>query len=141
MSLLNSMIKASGSILSFNGVMTGYFAMDSYQEAKREGKGTAGALGSAAMSAVLPMTMGILPWMGFELVTSAPGMAASAYGSLSKYRRELGQKQRHIAFQNASFQENQQTYTMRQAALAIAERTRYNRSLALQGHEAKYMFK
>ena len=141
MSLFNSMVKATNSLVSFNGIMTGYFAVDAYQEAKREGRGTAGALGSAAMSAVLPIVMGVPGYLGFELVTSAPGLAAEAYGGLSKYRRELGQKQRHIAFQNASFQENQQTYTMRQAAMAVAERTRYNRDIALQGHEAKYMFK
>ena len=146
MSLMSSMLKATKSAISLNGVnvaLTGYFSYDAYQEAKRSGSGTVGALGSAAMPMALPLLLpgGMLGYLGFELATSAPGLAADAYRSIRDYRRKLGQEQRHFAFQNASFQENQQTFTMRQAAMAIAERTRYNRDIALQGHEAKYMMK
>lgn len=146
MSLRSSMIKATKSAISMNGVnvaLTGYFGYDAYQEAKRSGSGTAGALGSAATSMALPFLLpgGMLGYLGFELATSAPGLAVDAYRGIRDYRRKLGQEQRHLAFQNASFQDNQQTFTMRQAAMAIAERTRYNRDIALQGHEAKYMYK
>lgn len=146
MSLMDSMIKATKSAISLNGVnvaLTGYFGYDAYQEAKRSGSGTIGALGSAATTMALPFLLpgGMLGYLGFELATSAPGLAANAYRSIRDYRRQLGQEQRHLAFQNASFQENQQTFTMRQAAMAIAERTRYNRDIAMKGMEAKYMFK
>lgn len=146
LSLLSSMVSATKSAVSMNGInvaLTGYFGYDAYQEAKRSGSGTVGAMGSAMSSMALPFLLpgGILGYAGFELATSAPGLAVDAYRGIRDYRRKLGQEQRHMAFQNASFQENQQTYTMRQAAMAIAERTRYNREVAMMGREAKYMMK
>ena len=81
MSLMSSMINATKSAISMNGVnvaLTGYFGYDAYQEAKRSGSGTVGALGSAATSMALPFLLpgGMLGYLGFELATSAPGLAA-----------------------------------------------------------------
>lgn len=146
MSVLSSIFKAVKSAGTMNGVniaMSGYFGIDAYQEAKQEGSSTVGALGSGISSAALPFVIpgGIFGYLGFELATSAPGLAVDGYRELNQYRRKLGQQQQHKAFQDVSFQENQQTYTMRQAAMAIAARSRYNTDIALQGKEAKYMFK
>ena len=126
-----------------NIALTGYFALDSFREARNEGSGILRSMGSAVTSAALPFLMpgGMLGYLGFELATSAPGLAVDGYRELSIYRRKLGQQQRHKAFQDVSFSDNQQTYTMRQAAMAIAERSRYNRDIAMKGMEAKYMFK
>jgi len=144
--LLGSMVNATKSAISWNGAniaLTGYFGLDAYQEARREGSGKVGALGSAVSSMALPFLVPgqMAGYLAFEAVTSAPGLAVDAYRGIRDYRRQLGQEQRQRAFQSASFQENQQTYTMRQAAMAIAERSRYNRDLAMMGREAKYMMK
>lgn len=146
MSLLKQMVYNTASSIWQHGgniALTGYFAIDSFREARNEGSGILGSMGSAVTSAALPFLMpgGFVGYMGFELATSAPGLAIDGYRALRSYRRKLGQEQRHRAFQNASFQENQQTYTMRQAAMAIAERSRYNRDAAMMGREAKYMLK
>lgn len=128
----------------FNIALTGYFGYDAYHEAKKEGRSTASAVASAGYNMALPFVIpgGFAGYLGFEMLTSAPGLAVDAYRGIQSYRRKIGKEQTHRAFQTAAFQENQQTYTMRQAAMAIAERTRYNREQVMfQGREAKYMYK
>lgn len=146
MSVFRSIANVMGKAFLMNSINTGvslYFGIDAYQEAKRQGSGTLGAMGSAVESMVLPMLMpgGIPGYLAFEAATSLPGLAVDAYKAQRDYRRMLGQEQRHKAFQQAAFQDTQMTYTMRQSAMAIAQRSRYNTQAAMLGHEAQYMMK
>lgn len=146
MSLFGSMVNSTKSAISFNGInlaLTGYFGLDAYQEARQSGAGTMGAIGSGITAAALPMLIpgGIPGYLAFEAATSAPGLAVDAYRWQNSYRRQLGNEQRQRAFQQMSFQDNQQTFTMRQSAMAIAQRSRYNTAAAMQGREAQYFIK
>ena len=123
--------------------LSAYFGFDSFVESKREGMSTPGALGQAVVDTALPLLMpgGIPGYIAFEAVTSAPSLAIDAYRWQAEYSRRLGDQQRQRAFQHMSFQDNQQTYTMRQAAMAVAQRSRYNTQIAMMGNEAQYMLK
>ena len=46
-----------------------------------------------------------------------------------------------VLFAHAQFNDTEQAYTMRQAGMAIAKRSRYNINQAMLGNEAKYMMK
>ena len=120
---------------------TGYMALDTYTTERREGNSFMGAVGQTIMDTALATTLGILPYMGLQLATSLPSMAVDAYKFQRNFRRRLGAEQRQRAFQNAQFQDTQQTFTMRQAAMAISQRSRYNTQQAMLGNEAQYMLK
>ena len=77
--------------------------------------------------------------MALEAVSAIPGAAVDFAQWQASYRRQLGREQRQAAFQNAAFQDTQSTYTMRQAGMAIAERSRYNTQQAMLGREASYI--
>lgn len=146
MSVSSSLSKTIWNAVSNHGInigLTGYFGIDAYQEARREGSSFLGGAAAAAESMILPMVMpgGIPGYLAFELATSAPSLAIDFYKAQRDYRRKLGVEQRHKAFQSASFQDTQMTYTMRQAAMAIAQRSRYNTQAAMLGQEAQYMLK
>ena len=130
-----------GSTLSWG--LNGYFGLSTYQEARQEGHGAVSSAirgaGETALAAFMPG--GILGYMAFEAARNAPSLAYDAFIWQKDYRQQLGREQKQLAFQNAAFQETQATYTMRQAGMAIAERSRYNTQQAMLGNEARFMMK
>jgi hypothetical protein len=79
--------------------------------------------------------------MGMQALSAAPQAAAKAARFYGQWNRHLSQMAKQQAFQNASFSDTEQAYTMRQAGMAIAQRSRYNTQQAMLGNEAKYMLK
>ena len=143
-------MSASGSIskflwknkgTAFNTAIGGYGALSTYQEQREQGSGVAASAAAAAMEFSLPMMMSTKAYLGLQLLSGAPEMAFDAYNSMSKYRRQLTRESTGQAFLNARFDDTQQAYTMRQAGMAIAQRSRYNTQQARLGNEAKYMMK
>ena len=124
-----------------NIVFSGVMGVDSFVEARREGQSFAGAAGHAILDTAMMSMMGFGGYLALEGVTSMPGFAIDAYKFQRDYRRRLGAEQKQRAFQHAQFQDTQQTFTMRQAAMAIAQRSRYNTQSAMLGNEAQYMLK
>lgn len=129
--------------IALNLGMGGYFAMDTYDEERQNGASKAGAFFSAAADFALPFMMPLKGYMALEagkgLIESAPEL----YMDAQSYRRELGRQKRGYtkAFSNSEFNDTEQYYTMRQAGMAIAQRSRYNVQQAMLGNEAKYMMK
>ena len=141
---MSTTLKAMSKYLTPGAVLqagfAGWQATDTYKEKRQDGhsKLTSAILGAgdAALWGFFPGQM-----MALEAVSSIP-TAAYEFGKWqSSYRRQLGREQRQVAFQNVAFQDTQATYTMRQAGLAIAARSRDNTQAAMLGHEAAYMKK
>jgi len=126
---------------TFNAAMTGAFGIMDYDDARKEGDSVPLALMKAGSSAVMMNMLGFGGYLAFEAATSAPGMAYDFAKWQSRYRRQLGAEMKQQAFQQAQFQDTQETYTMRQAGMAIASRSRYNTQQAMLGNEAMYMKK
>lgn len=123
-------------------VLTGlYFGIDEYQEKRQEGSSKVGALGASIFDGIMPTMMGMPAYMAFEAITSAPEIARKGYKLYNSYNRQLSQLGRQNAFQSAQFSDTEQIHTMRQAGMAIAQRSRYNTQQAMLGNEAKYMQK
>ena len=139
--MLGSLAKKimANKMTSLNAAMSLGFGVDSYMTAKEEGSSTAGALGKAAFDTVLPMVTGFVPYLAFEAVTSIAPAAIQGY---DQYSRQLGAEyNKRGPFAHAQFNDTEQAYTMRQAGMAIAKRSRYNINQAMLGNEAKYMMK
>ena len=136
---MSSKIKNIGLGNIANVGMAAYFGLDTYQEKRKEGAGKASAMVSGAVDAVLPMALTLPGYLAFEAVTSTPSAAYEFAKWQANYRRQLGRDQKQQAFQTAAFQDTQQTYTMRQAGMAVADRSKYNMQQARLGREAQFL--
>ena len=121
----------------FNAGLGEYFGADSYQEA-RDSKFI--AMGQAAGEFALGIMMG-WGYIGFQAVTSAPSLAFDIMHEADMKGRQMQVANSGRAFQTATFSDSEQAYTMRQAGMAVAQRSRYNTQQAMLGNEAKYMMK
>ena len=125
---------------ALNAGFAAWQAMDTYNESRQNGSGQVASavkgVADAALWWAVPLQMTAL-----EVASSLPTAAMEFAHWQASYRRQLGREQRQAAFQNAAFQDTQSTYTMRQAGMAIAERSRYTTQQAMLGREASYMKK
>lgn len=112
-----------------------------YQDAREEGKNVINASASAVAEGALPYILGMPMYLGYEMLTSGPTGALEVSHAYDQYKRKLALESRNQAFQSAHFNDTEQTYTMRQAGLAIAKRSEYNIQQAMLGNEARYMMK
>lgn len=138
-----AMLRAIGQALWRNKINTGigvYSGISTYQEDRQNGAGAVGSAAHAGLEALLPMVSMPL-YLGYELLTGAPGEAMKAYDAADKWRRSLARENSNRAFVSSHFSDTEQTYTMRQRGMAIAQRSRYNVQQAMMGNEAKYMMK
>lgn len=131
----------SNKMTSLNVAFSGISALDTYQTEREEGAGFAKATASAVFDAALVSTVGFVPYLAYFMAKEIPGLAVDAYQAYGQYSRQLGAMQKQQAFQNAKFNDTEQAYTMRQAGMAIAQRSKYNIQQAMLGNEAKYMMR
>ena len=125
--------KNSGKIIG--GGLTAYFAVDGYNTARQEGNGVV----SSAVSASLPLLMGGWGYAAYVAATELPALTVNALEAYSQYGRKLARQSKQTPFMNAKFNETQQTYTMRQAGMQLAQRSKYNLQQSMLGDEARYM--
>ena len=116
-----------------------YSALDSYQTSREEGKGVVSSMAVAGMDFALPYMLGGWGYAAYTAATELPGFAIEAYSALDSRRRQLARDTSGAAFASAHFNDSQMAYTMRQAGMNIAERSKYNINQAMLGNEAKYM--
>lgn len=141
------MLKAIGNILKHHkmtaaNVGFGIWAgSDAYQEAKQEGAGTIGAVASGVAEGALPMLLSFPGYLAYEAIANGGEYAMQGATALSAYRRNMARSMSNRGFVNAHFDDTQQAFTMRQAGMAIAERSKYNTQQAMMGNEARFMRK
>ena len=113
-------------------------AIGDYKDARLEGRGKVGAAVSAAGNAILFEAMG--PWaLGMQALTAAPNLAMKGYMKANSMARSMDRAARNVPFANQTFVDTQQTYTMRQAGLKMAQASKYNLQQTLMGNEASVM--
>lgn len=115
---------------------TGYFSASTYSDSRAEGNGVATSLVSAAGDAALSAMLN--PWAYLGL-TAAPALAEAAidgYHAMDSYGRQLQAQRRNVPFQNATFVDSQQTYTMRQAGMNLARQGQMAAQQTSMGNEA-----
>ena len=116
-------------------------AADTYQASREDGQSVPGAILSAAFDASLA-TVSMPLYLAYQGITSIAPSAIEGYLDYERAsKRDLNARYRQKAFSNVQFNDTEQAYTMRQAGMAIAQRSRYNTQQAMLGNEAKYMMK
>jgi hypothetical protein len=127
--------KLSASKIATNGLLPGYFAVSEYGDKRAEGNGVI----SSAVSAAGDFALGFMSLPLYIASTMGPAAAqgaVSAYDSLSAYSRQLQSQKRNKPFQNATFVDSQQTYTMRQAGMNLARQGQMAAQQTSMGNEA-----
>lgn len=145
------MLKAVGNMLgniaknhkmtAFNTVVGGWAGIDSYQTAREEGSSKLGAAAGAAVDTALPFILPPMLYGAYFAATELPELAVTASDAIGTYSRNMAKASSNRAFVNAHFDDTQQAFTMRQAGMQIAQRSKYNMQQAMMGNEARYMRK
>ena len=129
--VLNKMWEHKGAT-AFNA----YFGYDAYSNSRAEGNGII----SSAISGASEIAMAaMLPWWAYLGATMAPEVfrfGVNTYDAMDAYGRKLQSQRRNIPFQNATFVDTQQTYTMRQAGMNLARQGQYAAQMTSLGNEA-----
>lgn len=121
-----------------NNGLGAYFAVSSYNDSRQEGKGVLSSASSAISDFALNTFMpgGFLGYMAVSALPEAGGLAIDAYDQMSAYGRSLQKQRRNTPFQNATFVDSQQTYTMRQAGMNLARQGQMAAQQTTMGNEA-----
>ena len=141
---VSSILKAGGKFLwenKFNTALSLWGGVSQYQDAREEGASRLGAAAESAADLALPFILSLPGYLAYEAATGLPGAVVNGVDALDKRRRTIARESSTAAFNNAKFNDNEQVFTMRQAGMAAAQRSKYNTQLAMLGQEAKYMMK
>jgi Sec-independent protein translocase protein TatA len=145
--MLRAVGKALGNVVkhkkmaAFNAGLSAWAGIDSYQTAREEGGSKLGAAAGAVVDAALPFVLGAPAYAAYFAATELPELAVTASDAMGTYQRNMAKASSNRAFVNAHFDDTQQAFTMRQAGMAIAQRSKYNMQQAMMGNEARYMRK
>lgn len=115
--------------------MNAYFGISEYNDKRAEGNGVL----ASGLSAAGDMALGALSMPLMLAKDLAPAVASGlvdGYYGLSQYSRSLQRQNRNTPFQNATFVDSQQTYTMRQAGMNLARQGQYAAQQTTMGNEA-----
>lgn len=119
------------------GAVFGY--MD-YADSRDQGNGVIQSLASAGLNAVLPELMGTGLYIGGQLASAAIEAAPAIYENLQMQKRQMDRTIRNqTPFQNYTFVDSPQIYTMRQAGMALAKQSKFKLQQAMMGNEAQYL--
>lgn len=115
-----------------------YSGVSSYNEARQQGQSNLGAIAKGVADGALIDIIGWKLYFGGAALISAPKMAVGAYENLAQKSRSM-EMSNHAPFIGNSFVDTEQTYTMRQAGMQMAEQSQFNTKRALLGNEAQYL--
>lgn len=119
----------------FTGVMVGS-SIGTYNDKRNAG----GGIVESGLNAMGDFALGYMSWpvyLAGTAVSTLPSAGVAAWDYASQKSRQLQKSARNVPFQNATFLDSQQTYTMRQAGMNIAKQGRYAAQAAMLGNEAQ----
>lgn len=135
-----NVVKKSGSLIgsAMTVGMPLYFGAQEYKAAREEGNGVlmsgARAVGDFAVSEMMGWG-----YLGLQLAPMIPKAAVGIAEGLNAMSRNMNRASVAGPFANATFNDTQQTYTMRQAGMQLAQASKYNLQQTLMGNEAQYL--
>lgn len=120
-------------------VLNAAFTVKDYKDAKEQGYSTTGAAAKALGTNIMMTVIGPGKFLGMQMAMEAPALAIKGYEAMAKQARSMAAMGTNKPFQNATFVDTQQAYTMRQAGLQLAKASQYNTQQAMMGNEASFM--
>lgn len=116
-----------------------YFGLDSYKTAREEGHGVVMSGAKAVGENIMMDAMGFGWYLGYQALTGIPAVGVKTAETLSQAARSMSTLNGNVPFQNATFNDSPQAYTMRQAGMQLAKASKYNLQQAMLGNEAQYL--
>ena len=110
-----------------------------YSRAKKEGHGTTSSVLRGVLEATLIDVVGWKAYFPLMAARGLPGAATSGFEGLARQSRQMEAASRNKPFQESTFIDTQQNYTMRQAGMALAQESKYNLQHAMLGTEAQHL--
>ena len=135
--ILKNTMKKVGVGGAIGAGLDAYQFFSTYNEKKQEGRSGAYSFISGLSSAYLTNIIGAKTFIGLSAVQNVPKLAVGGYETLSKQARSMSMGLNQ-PFATSTFVDNPQIYTMRQAGMALAERSKYNLQQTIMGNEARY---
>lgn len=119
--------------------MQGYFAAGEYKDSREKGYSKFSSGAKAVSEAVMSEVIGLPGYLALGAIKTLPKATVKAVDSIGQMSRSLNNVNRHKPFYNATFQDSQAAYTMRQAGMQMAKASQHNIQQAMLGNEANYM--
>lgn len=110
-----------------------------YKQSRMEGQSKLGAGIGAVGNAVMFEVIGLPGMLALGAIKGAPQLAVNSALKAGQMARGMDGSKNNKAFNNSTFLDNKQAYTMRQAGMQLAEASKYNLQQALLGNEASAM--
>lgn len=115
-------------------------SISDYKDAREQGHSRLGSAAKAATSFAVGEVLG--GWMlPATLLPMVPQAAVGAIEGIGKMQRQMNYDSRRVPFNNATFNDYSQAFTMRQAGMQLAQNSQYNLQQSLMGNEAAYLYK
>lgn len=116
-----------------------YSTVSDYKQSRLEGHGKVGSAVTAVGNAVMFEAMGFWPMMALTAAKELPNMVVNGALKANAAARTMDKSARNVAFNNATFADSKQAFTMRQAGMQMAQASKYNLQQTLMGNEASVM--
>jgi hypothetical protein len=121
-----------------NTGFTLYAGYGTFKEQREQGSGFMSSALSAGGDMALSYMMGWKSYLGASLVPALAQMGVQTADTISQYSRNLERASRNRPFASTpTFVDTQQTYTMRQAGMKLAENSKYYVAKSFLGNEAQ----
>lgn len=121
--------------------MNAYGAISDYKNSRLEGNGKVGSAIYAAGNAIMFEAIGMKGMLAMGAISNAPNLILNGVTKANAVARSMDRASRNVPFNNATFVDSQQAYTMRQAGMQLAQASKYNLQQSLMGNEASVMHK
>lgn len=116
-----------------------YSTVADYKTQRLEGHGKVGSAISAAGNAIMFEAIGLKGMLAMGALKGIPNAIVNTSLKVGSMARSMDKSSRSIAFDNATFADSKQAYTMRQAGMQMAQASKYNLQQTLLGNEAAAM--
>jgi hypothetical protein len=125
--------------LGVGTVLNAAFTVKDYKDAREQGYGVPGAAAKALGSNIMMSVIGPGKYIAMQMGMEIPALAVKGYEAMAQQARSMASMGTNKPFQNATFVDTQQNYTMRQAGMQLAKSSQYNMQQAMMGNEASFM--
>lgn len=128
-----------GKMAKLNTGFAVYGGVGTFNSSREEGGSVLGSALEAGADIAINALGGPAFAVGYALLQAAPAVGEAlynGYNAMDAYGRQLQKQRRNTPFQNATFVDSQQTYTMRQAGMNLARQGQYAAQQTTLGNEA-----
>lgn len=119
--------------------VNGYFAYSTFSDARENGDSFGSSIMQGGRDLALGYVLGPGAYIALDLAKELPGAITSGAETMGQMGRSMARTNLNTPFTNAQFTDSQQAFTMRQAGMQAAQKSKYALNQAILGNEARYL--